>query len=199
MLFTRLKISKMKLGALMHNSRSNRHLKPLAIIITIILLLSHMGINCFALFDRNGRLHNASVISGRVYSIKSFMDSRCIDVVNGLTANGSNVWTYPYNGAACQEWQIVQVPNTTNEYMIKDMNSGKYLSIEANSPNEGANGWIWYDDGSTGQIFQIVNHAGVYYKFLTKCSNYTKALAVNCSTHNIDQTDASSAYALFYL
>ncbi len=199
MLFTRLKISKMKLGALMHNSRSNRHLKPLAIIITIILLLSHMGINCFALFDRNGRLHNASVISGRVYSIKSFMDSRCIDVVNGLTANGSNVWTYPYNGAACQEWQIVQVPNTTNEYMIKDMNSGKYLSIEANSPNEGANGWIWYDDGSTGQIFQIVNHAGVYYKFLTKCSNYTKALAVNYSTHNIYQTDSSSAYSLFYL
>lgn len=199
MLFTRLKITKMKLGAIMHNSRSNRHLKLLATIITIVLLLSHMGINCFALFDRNGRLHNASVISGRVYSIKSFMDSRCIDVVNGLTANGSNVWTYPYNGAACQEWQIVQIPNTTNEYMIKDMNSGKYLSIEDNSPNEGANGWIWYDDGSTGQIFQIVNHAGVYYKFLTKCSNYTKALAVNYSTHNIYQTDASSAYALFYL
>ena len=93
----------------------------------------------------------------------------------------------------------MQVPNTTNEYMIKDMNSGKYLSIVASSPNEGANGWIWHDDGTDGQRFQIVNHVGQYYKFLTKCSNYTKALAVDYSTHNIYQTDSSSAYALFYL
>ena len=156
MLFTWLKSTTEKPSEIMRNSRSNRSLKLFAIIITIILLLSHTGINCLALFDRNGRLHDTSVITGRVYSIKSFMDSRCIDVVNGATADGSNVWTYPYNGAACQEWQIVQVPNTTNEYMIKDMNSGKYLSIVASSPNEGANGWIWHDDGTDGQRFQIV-------------------------------------------
>lgn len=86
------------------NSNNPRQIsRYLTLILSIILLMSTAKINSTALFDRNGRLHNASVISGRVYSIKSFMDSRCIDVVNGATADGSNVWTYSYNGAACQE------------------------------------------------------------------------------------------------
>ena len=83
--------------------------------------------------------------------------------------------------------------------MIKDMNSGKFLSIIASSPDDGANGWIWHDDGTDGQRFHIVNYYGIYYKFLTKCSNYTKALAVDDSTHNIYQTDAGSSFTLFYL
>ena len=74
-----------------------------------------MHINTYAegYFQGNGQLTGAQPIVNRIYNIKSYMDTnRYFDVVNGATANRSNVWTYPYNGAACQEWKITKVEGT---------------------------------------------------------------------------------------
>lgn len=176
-------------------------------LLIVYISISNIYINIFAgdFFLGDGQLSGASPVLNRVYNIKSFADNeRCLDVVNAKTANGSNVWTYPYNGAACQEWLITKVDGT-DEYLIKDINSGKYLSIEASSGSEGANAWIWQYDGTSGQRFHIVQHTNAsgnptpYYKILTKSSGYTKALSVDTTTHNISQTDKNSTNAIMIL
>ena len=150
-----------------------------------VISVSFFPFHANAGYDVEGRLNGTEIISGRIYSIRSVFDSpRYIDVTNGLTDDGSDVWTYPYNGALCQEWEITKVSGT-DEYMIKDMHSGKYLSIWASSSGEGANAWIWHNDGTSGQRFHFEYVSGNRFIIKTKCSGYNKALAIDSVTHNI--------------
>lgn len=121
---------------------------------------------------------NVGIISGRVYHIQAD-NGKYFDVANAGTANGTNVQIYNFNvDAACQEWIITQVDTDGSDklYKIKDVNSGKLLSIAASSAFS-ANAWIWEDDGSTGQIFKIRPNSDGTFTFLTQCSNYHYALA----------------------
>lgn len=146
-----------------------------------------------------GRISNGMPTDGRVYNIRSAADGRYLDVLGGGVDDGTNVRTNTYNGAAYQEWRIELIDGTSDECMIMDINSKKYLSIYDSSDALGANAWIWHDDGTSGQRFKIVNVYGGSYQFLTESSNYQKALGVDETSHNVQQMASTSTSTYFYI
>lgn len=133
----------------------------------------------YGLYGLTTGSNDPGILSGRVYHIKAY-NGKNLDVANALSANGTNVQIYDFNvNAACQEWVITEVGQNNGDklYKIKDVSSGKLLSIESSSSEYAANACIWEDDNLTGQIFKIRLNSDGTYSFLTQCSNFTKILA----------------------
>ncbi len=162
--------------------------------LSIIAICFHLLIiPAFGVYGLATDSDNIGIISGRVYHIKAY-NGKYLDVANAGTANGTNVQIYTFNvDAACQEWVITQDGTDGGDrlYKIKDVNSGKLLSIEASSSANAANAWIWEDDGTNGQIFKIKRNSDGTFTFYTQCSGYAKALSYD-SAMNAQQTDSTA-------
>ena len=131
-----------------------------------------------------------------IYHI-DLLNNRVMDVMNGHTADDSTVWTYPYTGAACQEWEVIKVNNV--DYAFRDTNSGKYLTVKNGSSSLGAELVITSKNGafSNSQLFKIEQYSSfLRYKIKTKCSNYTKAIGYD--GYYLEQVDASDYNAQLY-
>ncbi|MBQ3306311.1 RICIN domain-containing protein [Candidatus Saccharibacteria bacterium] len=80
---------------------------------------------------------------------------RVLDVANGGTASGSNVWQYKYNGTLAQKWIVKEVGD--GKYSFQSALSGLYLDL-ANNPftvNNGSNLQTYTGNGTTAQIFTL--------------------------------------------
>ncbi len=127
--------------------------------------------------------HNYSerpLLDNIVYHIKpKEASTKCLDVLNAYTADGSEVWLYDMNiNAACQEWRFFWIEGTGNDavYKIQDCNSGKYLSVKDDSPDNYATIEIRSYTGGSGQQFKIIMNSDNTFRIMTKSSNYQKTI-----------------------
>lgn len=171
-----------------------KSIKLMSVICTIVLLSQIFTILTFGANGIQPGVNDQEIISDHVYHIKAY-NGKYFDVVNAQKANGTNVWLYALNlDATCQEWMFTEVGTHNGDklYKIKDINSGKLLSIEASSSAYAANAWIWEDDGTTGQVFKLRDNGDGTFSFLTQCSDYSKVLSYD-SNMSVRQYPDSSA------
>lgn len=132
------------------------------------------------IFDNVGETHG--ITSGDIYNIQAVHSNKMVSVKSSSNANYAQInQSTSAPGNQSQRWQLNYIGN--GEYKIKDMNSGKLLSIASNSSSTNAYAQLRQSDNTTGQIFKIQEEIDGTYSFLSKSSNYLYALTiVNAST-----------------
>lgn len=122
--------------------------------------------------------HGNAIAVGKKYYIKSSLSNKCVSVKNASNFDGALVQQYSKSSSHSQKWQFIPLGNDL--FKIKDVNSGRLLSITGSSSENSAWAWTWQDDGTNGQIFKIkkINQNGSMV-LMTKCSNYSKVLDVS--------------------
>lgn len=99
-------------------------------------------------------------------------DSSCVSVESNSTSSGANILQWTSNGSDSQKWIIETITikdganiDTTKNYMIQNVNSGKYLEVQDGKAEAGANVQQWGADGASQHNvwhFEEVNW-GYYY------------------------------------
>ncbi|MDD2267952.1 MAG: RICIN domain-containing protein [Eubacteriales bacterium] len=112
-----------------------------------------------------------------VYNLSCQRSGKYVSVLNKGTINGTKVQQFSESSIHSQYWEFVYLG--AGLYKIKDINSGKLLSVTDNLSGNSVHICIRSDDGGSGQIFKIRKNADSSYTFLTKSSGYTKVLDVS--------------------
>lgn len=88
------------------------------------------------------------------YTITNVNSGKLLDVQNGGTSNGTNVWQYEDNGTASQKWQIIE--NKNGSYSLVSKLSGLYLDIQNGNIANGANVQTYEGNYSIAQQFSLI-------------------------------------------
>lgn len=114
------------------------------------------------------------ICDGYIYSIVRDSSMTAFDVDNGGVSNGTTISLYHYYSEnPWQKWQFIYNAEDSG-YYIKDVHSGKYLTVENNSAVDGARLCIQPKrTNGEGQIFRVDNDEDSGTALLyTKSSNY---------------------------
>lgn len=185
--------------------RKSFTVKFITLCLVCFILVTPLTINAVPYsVTEDGAVMAGSPKNERIYTIYT-QTNKVFDVINGLTANNSEVWTYTYSGAKCQEWKFIFVSSTDDGelvYAIQDTNSGKFLTAVNSSSASGSDFVITAKPSSgysTSQLF-IVQQIGtsMRYRILTKYSNYTQAIGYNSSGY-LRQLSTSDSTTQLYL
>ncbi len=109
------------------------------------------------------------------YIIRSINSGNVLDVQNGGTEIGTNVWQYKYNGTDAQKW-IIRHNIENDTYSIISKKSGLSLDIQNGNTNVGGNVQIYTKNGTPAQTFSLIRQEDKsirwidegLYKILTK-------------------------------
>lgn len=120
---------------------------------------------------------------------KASGNKAAVDVYNMSSDNGANVCQWEYWGGAGQSWTLENALDAAvieeKEYVIKNVNSGKYLDVANASAENGANIQQYTYNGCAAQVFKIRPVGDGYYAILTGASGYNSCIDVtNASTEN---------------
>ena len=137
-----------------------------------------------------------NIVGSAYCNIKNVNSQKHIYVSGCETDNGSDV--IQCSILASPEKLLWMFEHQSNgEYMIKDLNSGKYLSVSGSSSVANANIHIWENDGTTGLIFRISENPDGSYSFFSKASGFTRLVGIpNSSTAtgaSVKQVDFTSS------
>ena len=89
------------------------------------------------------------------YIIRSINSGNVLDVQNGGTEIGTNVWQYKYNGTDAQKW-IIRHNIENDTYSIISKKSGLSLDIQNGNTNVGGNVQIYTKNGTPAQTFSFI-------------------------------------------
>ena len=93
-------------------------------------------------------------INDGCYTITNINSGKLLDVQNGGTQNGTNVWQYEENGTDSQKWKIVK--NSNGSYSIISKHNGLYLDIKDGNIANGANVQVYDGNNSVAQQFKLI-------------------------------------------
>ena len=101
-----------------------------------------------------------------------------LDVAGGSTSNGANVQQWGYGGGNHQNWifeEVASDSDITNGgiYMIKNVNSGKYLDVAGGVSANGTNvqQWSASEPGAYYNTWKFVSEGDGYYKIYSQVGN----------------------------
>lgn len=103
--------------------------------------------------------HFQKLNNDNAYKISSLINDRVLDVGDASSAEGANVWTYPFHDNSAQYWYY-QIKNNNGVFFAGC--SDKYLDITGGSMADGTNVQMWTWNGSDAQKFttyQITQNA----------------------------------------
>ena len=89
------------------------------------------------------------------YTIKSLASGKYLDVENGGTAPGTNVWQYSRNDTDSQKWYLRDAGS--GYYYIVSARNGLYLDVSNANASNGANLQVWSANGNAAQKFTLWN------------------------------------------
>ena len=93
-------------------------------------------------------------INDGCYTITNINSGKLLDVQNGGTQNGANVWQYEENGTDSQKWKIVK--NSNGSYSIISKHNGLYLDIKDGNISNGGNVQVYEENYSVAQQFKLI-------------------------------------------
>ena len=88
------------------------------------------------------------------YTITNINSGKLLDVQNGGTENGTNVWQYEANNTDSQKWKIVK--NNNGSYSVISKHSGLYLDILNGNLANGGNVQTYEGNYSIAQQFSLI-------------------------------------------
>lgn len=83
------------------------------------------------------------------YRIQNMGSGKVLDVANGSTSSGTNVWQCHWNGTDALLWQII---NTGNGYYLRNK-LGCFLDVANGTATDSNNVWVYAFNGSNAQKF----------------------------------------------
>jgi hypothetical protein len=103
-----------------------------------------------------------SPATGVWYKVIARHSGKSMDVQNGSTADGANVWQWSTTGNYAQIWMLEDAGG--GYVKIKNRNSGKYLDADLNGGGgNGTNVQQWTGNGATQQQWQLISKGGGYF------------------------------------
>jgi hypothetical protein len=106
-------------------------------------------------------------IPGGTYSIQNQNSSSYLDVANGSSTPGAQVWIYRGDGTAAENWLIT--PTSSGYYSIQNVGTHNYLDVTNGNLSPGAKLQSWTGNGSCSQQWAATYQNGSY-EFLNACS-----------------------------
>lgn len=109
------------------------------------------------------------VIADGTYVIATKLDTNYVlDISNGSTDDGANVWIWEKNGTPAQTFEVTHVSG--GYYMIVNTNSGKAISTENGSTAAGANVCQYPIEFDITQFWKIESAGNGYYYIIGRGS-----------------------------
>lgn len=106
-----------------------------------------------------------SPVANGTYKIINRNSGKALDVFNNLTANGSRVDQWTYNGGNNQRWVVTQLGG--GQYKIVGVQSGRALDVVSQSTADGASIDIWDYNGGENQKWLLLPTSSGYYKVIS--------------------------------
>lgn len=88
------------------------------------------------------------------YTIISINSDKAMDVQNGGTANGTNVWQFEQNGTDAQRW--IAIKNSDGTYSFVSKLNGLALDVSGGGSNNCTNVQVYQSNNSNAQKFRLV-------------------------------------------
>lgn len=120
------------------------------------------------------------------YAILSAVDGLAMDVYNGDTHDGANIWVYEKNDTSAQKWFIRQ---TDSGYIFLAKSTGKALDIDGASVEFGCNAQLWTLNGTPAQVMDITEAYQVQYD--ANGGENTPQMQWKLDGYNLRLTDAT--------
>lgn len=137
-----------------------------------------------------------TVQEGLYHIVSSRDNNKMIDVGGGAwnANNGTNVHLWEQNYTDAQQWYISV--GSDGYYMIKNLQSGKYMDVNGAKVENGANIQMWDGNNTCAQKWRILQ-TGNNYEFISACSmkvidlsNASTKRGANIQLYDANNTDA---------
>ena len=103
-----------------------------------------------------------SLVSGAVYEFVAVCSGKALDLDGWSTADGAKIQQWSRNGAACQQWRVIDMGNGLK---LQSASSGKVLDVPAADAHAGQKVQQWSDNGSNAQRFGAAYLGNGVWKF----------------------------------
>ena len=98
-----------------------------------------------------------------------------IDVKYGATTEGTEIWTYDFNGSSAQKWSLTESnyqPVENGTYSIANGKNTNYvLEIAAQGVSDRSNAQLGVSNNSSSQRYEVTYIGGGYYKIIAEHSD----------------------------
>lgn len=98
-----------------------------------------------------------------------------IDVKYGATTEGTEVWTYDFNGSSAQKWTLTESnyhPIENGTYSVANGKNVNYvLEIASQGMSDGSNAQLGVSNSISSQRYEITYVGGGYYKIIAEHSD----------------------------
>jgi Protein of unknown function (DUF3421)/Ricin-type beta-trefoil lectin domain-like len=111
-----------------------------------------------------------ATITRGTYHIRSQIDNKPMDVVNGQNANGNGLHLWDFHGGDAQQFTI-EPSNEAGYYYIKTK-WGRVLTIKDRSNASGATLYTWDFQGGDNQKWRFINRGNGYHNIESKYRTY---------------------------
>ncbi|MBK8878564.1 MAG: DUF3421 domain-containing protein [Haliscomenobacter sp.] len=112
----------------------------------------------------------AATISRGTYHIRSQIENKPMDVVNGQNANGNGLHLWDFHGGDAQQFTI-EPSNEVGYYYIKTK-WGRVLTIKDRSNASGATLYTWDLNGGDNQKWRFIGRGNGFYNIESKYRTY---------------------------
>lgn len=136
--------------------------------------------------------------ASKTYTILAVHSGKALDVANGGTANGTNVWQYESNNTKAQQWVFQEAGE--GYFYIMSKGNGLYLDVSYSVADNGANIQVYEGNQTKAQKFKLVKDEenksektikdGIY-QIHTKVDE-NRILQVNSTTHKLQIANYSN-------
>lgn len=92
--------------------------------------------------------------ASKTYTILAVHSGKALDVANGGTANGTNVWQYESNNTKAQQWVFQEAGE--GYFYIMSKGNGLYLDVSYSVADNGANIQVYEGNQTKAQKFKLV-------------------------------------------
>ncbi|MCH5186426.1 MAG: RICIN domain-containing protein, partial [Oscillospiraceae bacterium] len=120
-----------------------------------------------------------------VYSFKSVLSGKYLDVANGSSKNGANLQQFTGNGETAQQFKLVKASDGSYKILTGCSNYKQAVDVSGYSQEDGANILTWEQGSGPNQLFRFKKESDGSYAVLTKMTDFTSALDIyNMSKDN---------------
>lgn len=127
-------------------------------------------------------------IAEGVYSFRSVLSGKYLDVADGSSENGANVQQLAGNGTSSQQFKLVKASDGSYKILTGCSDYNNAVDVCNYSSEDGANILTWAQGSGPNQLFRFKRESDGSYAILTKMTDFKSALDV----YNMSKDDGAN-------
>ena len=126
----------------------------------------------------------AELTNNGIYTFTNVNSGKCLDVYNGLTAEGSNIGQWESNGLNPQQFKAVKTSDGYYKLLAACSNYKMAVTVKGGKNSNNTNIELSKDADSDSQKFAFIKNSDGSYSIVTKVSGFKKAIDVSGASKN---------------